>query len=171
MVLYFSTDRHWDKAWSLYEALDIPEDFKPYVQNHRINLFEIAYLDPETVKKFKSDFRIVADYFVQKRMYGDYQPSAEKMEHVQAVLQLLRIMANDYRFEEVAINSQEGEITNMCEVLDKIEAKKEAQVNERVAKTMLQEKAKLSFIKLVSQLSEEAIRTIAKKINVEVVEG
>lgn len=104
-------------------------------------------------------------------MYGDYQPSAEKMEHVQAVLQLLRIMANDYRFEEVAINSQEGEITNMCEVLDKIEAKKEAQVNERVAKTMLQEKAKLSFIKLVSQLSEEAIRTIAKKINVEVVEG
>ena len=38
----------------------------------------------------------------------------------------------------------------MCEVLDKIvaksEEKKEAQVNERVAKTMLQEKAKLSFM-------------------------
>ncbi len=67
----------------------------------------------------------------------------------------------------------------MCEVLDKIiarnvaqsEAKKEAQVNERVATDMLKEGAVLSFIKRISKLSEEAIRTIAKKIGVEVVEG
>ena len=86
LVLYFGTDRHWDKAKSLYEALDIPKEFKPYVQNYRINLFEIAYLDPEKVKKFRSDFRIVADYFVQKRMNGEYQPSADRIEHIQAVL-------------------------------------------------------------------------------------
>ncbi|MBR5311383.1 MAG: Rpn family recombination-promoting nuclease/putative transposase [Clostridia bacterium] len=170
LVLYFGTDRHWDKARSLYEALDIPEEFKPYVQDYRINLFEIAYLDPDTVKKFRSDFRIVADYFVQKRMHGEYQPSAEKIEHVQAVLQLLRVMTNDHRFEEVANNSQEGEHTNMCEILDKLEARKEAQVNERVATDMLKEGAALSFIQRISKLSEEAIRAIAKKINVEVVE-
>ena len=138
-------------------------------------MYEIAYLDPETVKKFKSDFRIVADYFVQKRMNGEYHPSAEKINHVQAVLQLLRVMANDHRFEDVATESQEGEITNMCEVLDKIVergvAQKEAQVREDVAITMLNEKAKLSFIKLVSKLSEEDIRAIAKKIGAEVVEG
>jgi hypothetical protein len=138
-------------------------------------LYEIAYLDPETVKKFKSDFRIVADYFVQKRMNGEYHPSAEKINHVQAVLQLLRVMANDHRFEDVATRSQEGEITNMCEVLDKIVergvAQKEAQVREDVAITMLNEKAKLSFIKLVSKLSEEDIRAIAKKIGAEVVDG
>jgi hypothetical protein len=138
-------------------------------------LYEIAYLDPETVKKFKSDFRIVADYFVQKRMNGEYHPSAEKINHVQAVLQLLRVMANDHRFEDVATRSQEGEITNMCEVLDKIVergvAQKEAQVREDVAITMLKEKAKLSFIKFVSKLSEEDIRAIAKKIGVEIVDG
>jgi hypothetical protein len=138
-------------------------------------VYEIAYLDPETVKKFKSDFRIVADYFVQKRINGEYHPSAEKINHVQAVLQLLRVMANDHRFEDVATGSQEGEITNMCEVLDKIVergvAQKEAQVREDVAITMLNEKAKLSFIKLVSKLSEEDIRAIAKKIGVEIVEG
>ena len=134
-------------------------------------MYEIAYLDPETVKKFKSDFRIVADYFVQKRMNGEYHPSTEKINHVQAVLQLLRVMANDHRFEDVATGSQEGEITNMCEVLDKIEARKEAQVREGVAITMLKEKAKLSFIKLVSKLSEKDIRAIANKIGVEIVEG
>ena len=175
LVLYFGTDRHWDKARSLYEALDIPDQFAPYVQNYRINLFEIAYLDPEVVKKFKSDFKIVADYFVQKRMNGEYQPSAEKIDHVQAVLQLLRVMTNDHRFEEVANNAHEGEITNMCEVLDKIiaknEAKKEAQVREDVAISLLEDGIKLSAIMRATKLSEEAIRDIAKRIGVEVVEG
>ena len=63
----------------------------------------------------------------------------------------------------------------MCEVLDKIvakgEAKKEAQVNERVAIDMLKEKMQLSIIERISKLSEETIRAIAQKINVEVVEG
>lgn len=171
LVLYFGTERRWDKAKSLYEALDIPEEFKPYVQDYRINLFEIAYLDPEVVNKFTSDFKIVADYFVQKRTNGDYKPSLEKIKHVQAVLQLLRIMTNDYRFEEIANSYQEGEITNMCEVLDKLEAKKEAQVRENVAMDLLKEGIKVSIIKIASKLSEEAIRAIAKKIGVEVVEG
>ena len=134
-------------------------------------MYEIAYLDPETVKKFKSDFRIVADYFVQKRMNGEYHPSTEKINHVQAVLQLLRVMANDHRFEDVATRSQEGEITNMCEVLDKIEARKEAQVREGVAVNLLNANAPLNLIKIASELSEEDIRAIAKKIGVEVVES
>ena len=126
---------------------------------------------PETVRKFKSDFRIVADYFVQKRMNGEYHPSAEKINHVQAVLQLLRVMANDHRFEDVATGSQEGEITNMCEVLDRIEARKEAQVNERVATDLLNANAPLNLIKIASKLSEGDIRAIAKKIGIEIVDG
>lgn len=59
----------------------------------------------------------------------------------------------------------------MCEVLDKLEAKKEAQVRENVAMDMLKEGAVLSVIERISKLSEEAIRAIAKKIGVEVVEG
>jgi hypothetical protein len=39
-----------------------------------------------------------------------------------------------------------------------------------VAVTLLKEGAALSFIQRISKLSEEAIRAIAKKINVEVVE-
>ena len=59
----------------------------------------------------------------------------------------------------------------MCEVLDKIEAKKEAQVRETMVIDMLKEKLQLSIIERISKLSEETIRAIAKKINVEVVEG
>ncbi len=59
----------------------------------------------------------------------------------------------------------------MCEVLDKIEAKKEAQVRETMVIDMLKEKLQLSIIERISKLSEEAIRALATKNNIEVVEG
>ena len=40
------------------------------------NLFEIAFLDDDVVKKFKSDFRIVAEYLVQMRKDNDYNLQA-----------------------------------------------------------------------------------------------
>ena len=69
MVLYFGYKKHWDKAKTLHEALGdgIDEQLKPYVNDYEINLFEIAYLTDEQLAGFKSDFRFVADYFVQKR--------------------------------------------------------------------------------------------------------
>jgi hypothetical protein len=35
------------------------------------------------------------------REHGNYVPSPKKLEHVQAVLQLLSIMTDDTRFEDV----------------------------------------------------------------------
>ncbi len=64
LVLYFG-EKRWEKPHTLHECLTIPEDLKPYVSDYKVNIFEIAWLEEETVKKFKSDFRIVADYFVQ----------------------------------------------------------------------------------------------------------
>lgn len=40
---------------------------KIYVNDYKINVFEVAFLTPEQVNMFKSDFREVADFFVQKR--------------------------------------------------------------------------------------------------------
>ena len=81
-------------------------------------------MDPEEVDLFQSDFRVVADYFVQKQENGDYEPSLQDLAHVQETLQLLSVMTNDHRFEDVyneASDAQKGEMRNMCEILDKIE--------------------------------------------------
>ena len=86
-------------------------------------MFEIAYLSPEQVDLFQSDFRIVADYFVQKQKNGDYIPGTREIRHVQETLQLLSIMTGDHRFEEAYHNSKEGGSHTMCEVLDRIENK------------------------------------------------
>ena len=124
LVLYFGHRKHWDKPLTLYEAANVPELFRPYVPDMRINLFEIAWLSREQVRKFRSDFRIVADYFVQKRESGDYEPSRERIDHVQETLQLLSVMTGDHRFEEAfEAGTGKGAESNMCEVLDRVEAR------------------------------------------------
>ena len=60
--------KYWKVPCTLHERLDIPTELKPYVSDYRINIFDIAYLSEDTVSKFQSDFQVVADYFVQKRL-------------------------------------------------------------------------------------------------------
>ena len=130
LVLYFGYDRPWNGPLSLKERMDIPEELEAYVNDYRINLFQIAYLTQEQVQNFQSDFRIVADYFVQKREKGDYVPNTQEITHVQETLQLLSVMTNDRRFEEIynERNSVEGGLHNMCDVLDRAVNKGEDQV-------------------------------------------
>ena len=72
LVLYFGYKNRWNAPKTLIEALNVPEMFRPYVTDAKINLFEIAWLSREQVNLFQSDFRVVADYFVQMRENRDY---------------------------------------------------------------------------------------------------
>ena len=55
------------------DCLDIPETIiKPHVNDYRMNMYEIAYLSDEQVQMFTSDFKIVADYFVQMQKNRNY---------------------------------------------------------------------------------------------------
>ena len=87
------------------------------------NLYEIAFLTPEKVKLFRSDFRYVADYLVQKRMANDYKPSADLLQHVDETLKLMSVLTDDRRFEEVIQKLPGKGGTSMCTVLDKVENK------------------------------------------------
>ena len=69
--------------------------FRPFVPDYKINLFEIAWLDRSKVAKFRSDFRVVADYFVQFRENGDYDPNKEELDHIQETIQLLGVLTGD----------------------------------------------------------------------------
>ena len=121
LVLYFGHRKHWKAPRTLYECLTIPEEIKPYVNDYRMNLYEIAYLSDEQVQKFTSDFKIVADYFVQMRKNKDYTAPEATIKHVHELLQLMAVMTKDNRFEDVYSPDMEGGDINMCEVLDKIE--------------------------------------------------
>ena len=87
------------------------------------NLYEIAFLTPEKAKLFRSDFRYVADYLIQKRMPNDYKPSADLLQHVDETLKLMSVLTDDRRFEEVIEELPGKGGTSMCTVLDKVENK------------------------------------------------
>ena len=121
LVLYFGYQKHWKTPRTLYDCLDIPEEIKPYVNDYRMNLYEIAYLSDEQVQMFTSDFRIVADYFVQMRKNRNYTAPETTINHVHELLQLMSVMTRDNRFADVYSPDMERRPTNMCEVLDRVE--------------------------------------------------
>ena len=124
LVLYFGM-RHWKKPRSLLERLTVPPELAPYVSDYKVNVFEIAWLPLETVAKFRSDFRIVADYFVQMRVNKDYEPSRETIRHVHEVLQLMLVLSGNRQFEDaqnaVHEDKSNGGYSNMYDVFEKWE--------------------------------------------------
>ena len=123
LVLYLGYEKRWNYPKTLFEVLDIDENIKPYLNDFKINLFEIAYLDREKIDLFKSDFRILADYLYQMRINRDYIADSTAIEHVEELLTLMSAMTGDNRFEETINDLKGKENINMCEVLDRVEAR------------------------------------------------
>ena len=120
LVLYYGTSR-WSSPHNLKGVLNINDKFKPFVNDYKANIFDIAFLNEDTVQKFTSDFRIVADFFVQKRKNKSYEPSRQKITHVDEVLKFLRTMTGDSRYEVEFSKEDKERGVNMCNVIDKVE--------------------------------------------------
>ncbi len=78
--------------------MQIPKQLEPFVNDYKINLVEVAFLDDQ-LDNFHSDFRIVAEYFINKRKNTDYLPSAQEIKHVDAFLKLMQALEGDDRYE------------------------------------------------------------------------
>lgn len=108
LVLYFG-ERHWSKYRELTECIDIKEELKPFVNNYKINVVEMCYLTRAQVDMFKSDFKIVADYFWQIHNNKDYNPPAETIVHVQEILTLLKVFSKNIDLHNLKnANNQSG---------------------------------------------------------------
>ena len=121
LVLYFG-ETPWTAPRSLRERLDVlPAELAPYIQDYRIHVFEIAFLTPEQLKRFKSDFRLVADFVIQKRTKQDYDPPDDVIRHVDEVLKLLSAITGDQRLVDLeeTLTEAEKEERTMCTIVDK----------------------------------------------------
>ena len=67
IVLNFS-DTEWKSPNALFDILDVSPELRPYVNDYKIFVFNIAFLPEKIRKAFKSDFKIVADFFAEKRL-------------------------------------------------------------------------------------------------------
>lgn len=119
IVLYFGED-HWTGPRTLKEILQVPDVIDPYVNDYRIHVFEISWLTDEQLARFKSDFGIVANFFVKKRRDPNYVPDDEReIEHVDAVLKVLSVFTQDESYVKAPKGSEKG-VKTMCEVAQRL---------------------------------------------------
>ena len=121
IVLYFGTDRHWNSRKKIKELMEIPRCLDMYVNDYQMHVFEVAWLTEEQISHFRSDFKVVANFFVQKRKNKDYIPDdPTEIRHVDEVLKLLKVMTGDRRYEEIFRKKKEG-VHSMCDVAERLE--------------------------------------------------
>ena len=75
------------------------------------------------ISRFRSDFRIVADFMAHKRTDPDYvSTDTTAFVHTDEILKLMSLLTDDDRYE-LTINAEGGKPKNMCEMLDRVEAR------------------------------------------------
>ena len=172
LVLYFGTEEKWSKAKHLYDCFEVPVKLKPFVNDYKINVFNIAFLSPKTISMFKSDFKIIAEYFRAKRLNQKYKGSQEKLKHANETLKMFSALTGDNSFEKVYNegNSKKGGIT-MCDVVKRIrddgriEGRTEEQ--ERIIMNLIESNAgTIEQIAAWVKLPVKEVQKIAKKVPV-----
>lgn len=122
LVLYFGTDKRWTTPQNIKGLLNIPKGLEEYVNDYKINVFEIGWLTDEQIERFHSDFKIVANFFAKKQRNKDYVPDDKtEIQHVDEVLKLLSVMTGEHRYEKLLDDKNGKEVHNMCEVYDRAE--------------------------------------------------
>ena len=113
LVLYMGYDRNWKYSNSLLDLLEVDENLKPYVNDYKINIFEIAFLDREKIELFKSDFRMLADYLYQMRTTNSYKGDESNIKHVDEILMLMSAMSGFKNVENIIKVAHERKVCNM----------------------------------------------------------
>ena len=121
LVLYLGYKKRWNFPINILDIVKVDERLRPFVNDYKINLFEIAYLDEEKITLFKSDFRILVDYLHQIRTNNSYNTKDYMIKHIDELLTLMSVMTGDKRFEDSINEANKKEAMYMCEVLDIIE--------------------------------------------------
>ena len=102
LVLYFGTEKRWTNDVNLKSLFDIPDGLDEYISDYKINVFEVAWLTDKELNRFKSDFKVIANYLVNKRKDKDYIPDdTTKIKHLEEVLKLISVMTNDESYEKI----------------------------------------------------------------------
>ena len=120
IVLYFGTDRHWRSGKNIKSLMEIPTGLDEFVSDYQIKVFEVAWLSEEEIRRFRSDFRIVANFFVNKRKNKNLPDDPTEIQHVDEVLKLLQVMTGDARYKRIFGKKKEG-VHSMCDVAERLE--------------------------------------------------
>lgn len=115
IVLYFGKEP-WGYPTHLKDSFypALPDDeitavLKDYIQDYKIHVMDIPRLSMDTVRLFQSDFRVVAEYFVNAYTNPDYVPDNVVITHIDEFFKLMKVLTGDDRYEEIPQSFTEKE--------------------------------------------------------------
>ena len=117
---------------------------------------------------FKSDFKIVAEYFRTRRLNQKYKGSKEKLKHANETLKMFSALTGDDSFEKVYNegNFKKGGIT-MCDVVERIRNDGRTEGQERIIMNLIESNAgTIEQIAAWVKLPVKEVQKIAKKVSV-----
>ena len=170
-MLYFGTDRRWNKYKSIKECIMIPDGLDEYVNDYKVHIIEVAWLTDEQLAMFKSDFGIVANFFVQKRKNKYYKPDdSREIQHVDEVLKLLSVMTGDGDYESILyIEQKEGKVKNMCEVAQNLKREgREEGIQQGIQQGI---QSSVNMLRKIGKTDEEILALIIEEYELDVEEA
>ena len=176
LVLFFGKGR-WTGPKNLLGRVKVPKGMEALVSDYRINVFEIGQLSEDKIRKFTSDFQVVADFVTQMHEEKDYTPSEKPIRHIDGVMDLLQALTNNTQYtESVEVMQQrmqeKGEITmwdplKEAKELGRQQGKEDGWMEacETMAKSMLLEAGySKDMIIRVTKLSKNRIDELEKEV-------
>ena len=116
IVLNFS-EKEWKTSRSLYDMMALPSDLAKYVQDYKINVFDVAFLEDDVIEKFTSDFKAVARFFKDKRLRLEANDTIE-IKHPAENADLFSVFTGDEGYRDAVPNvikkKEKGEVITVC---------------------------------------------------------
>ena len=125
LVLNFNTKHRWNTSKTLKECInDYPRELDAYINDYKINVIDVAFLDKEEIDKFSSDFKVLADYFYQIRKNKVYEVPSDTnyLKYPAQLVQTLSAITGDSDFKnaynEYVEKNKEGGPIKMTRIMD-----------------------------------------------------
>ena len=116
IVLNFS-EKEWKTSRSLHDMMALPSDLAKYVQDYKINVFDVAFLEDDVIEKFTSDFKAVARFFKDKRLRLEANDTIE-IKHPAEIADLFSVFTGDEGYmnavPEIIKKKEKGEVITVC---------------------------------------------------------
>lgn len=150
--------------------MGLPEELKEHVQDYRVRVFDIAYLDEETKKSFTSDFKLVAEFFAEKRKGTAEEWMKESdsyVDHPEEVMHMLDTFTKSHIYSELYNEKMKDRVRNggkvkMCEVAENLKNEGKA---EGIVEGKAEERAswlyKLYLLVEKNRISKEEVAEMA----------
>lgn len=114
----------WNQPKSLLECIGeerIPECIRPYVNDYKIHVVDLATLNEDTLAKLRSDFQHVASVLWAEYNNKEYVPSGKDLVHADETLKALSALTGNDDFlrayNSIPQEEKEGGV-NMCRIVN-----------------------------------------------------